>query len=369
MKKILFCIPTLDGGGAEKVLVNLVNNLNEKEFDITVFTLFDGGVNIKKLKPNIKHLYYFRKIFHGNIYLLKIFKPSKLFKIMIKDKYDIIVSYLEGPTTRIVSGCNDNNTKIINWVHTEVTNIREFKKVYRSMNEMKKCYHKYSETIFVSKTAEDAFKNSIMKDINTRVIYNTIDDAEIKMASMDCTPQNFKKDENLKIISIGRLTKVKGYKRLLNIHKELIAEGINHSLYLLGEGSQRKELENFIKINDLERTVHLLGYQDNPYKYIKESDLYVCSSYKEGYNTAVIEALIIGVPIITTNCSGMAEILDNGKYGIITENNLKNLKLAIKEMITSKEKMNTYKRLSKIKGNDFSKWKSIKQIEDFLINL
>lgn len=369
MKKILFCIPTLDGGGAERVLVNLVNNLNEKEFDISIFTLFNVGVNIKKLKPNIKHIYYFKKNFRGNIYLLKILKPNQLFKMMIKDQYDIIVSYLEGPTTRIVSGCNNSNTKIINWVHTEATDIREFKKVYRSMREMKNCYRKYYKTIFVSKTAENTFKNKIIKDINTKVIYNTIDDDEIREESMEIPPEYFRKDQKPKVISLGRLIKVKGYERLLNIHKELINEGIVHSLYLLGEGNQRRYLEKYIETNNLKKTVHLLGYQDNPYKYIKGSDLYVCSSYKEGYNTAVIEALIIGVPIVTTNCSGMNEILDNGKYGIITENNYKNLKLSIKDMLTNSEKIGKYKKLSQIRGNTFSKEKSIQQIENFLINL
>ena len=126
MKKILFVIPTLCGRGAEKVLVNLANNV----YDITILTLFDSNENKKWLKNYIKYRYIFKKIFKGNIYLLRLFNPKTLFKIMIKEKYDIIVSYLEGPTTRIVSGCKDSNVKLINWVHIETKSAKKFRKAY-----------------------------------------------------------------------------------------------------------------------------------------------------------------------------------------------------------------------------------------------
>ena len=114
MKKILFIIPTLGQGGAEKVLVNLVNNMDRSKFDITVQVLFKGGVNEQFLKSDIKFKYYYKKQFRGNSKYLCLFSPEKLYKKFIKEKYDIIVSYLEGPTARIVSGCTNPNTKLVN---------------------------------------------------------------------------------------------------------------------------------------------------------------------------------------------------------------------------------------------------------------
>ena len=91
MKKVLFFIPNLMHGGAEKVLVNLVNNLDRMKYDITVYTLFDEGVNKKYLKDDISYRYFLKKIFKGNSIILKLFKPEFLYKHIIKDKYDVIV--------------------------------------------------------------------------------------------------------------------------------------------------------------------------------------------------------------------------------------------------------------------------------------
>lgn len=119
MKKILFLIHDLAGGGAEKVLVNLVNNMDRNKFDITVQTLFAGGVNEQFLKKDINYRYCFKKTFRGNSQILKLFSPKSLYKKFIKEHYDIIVSYLEGPTARIVSGCTDEETKLVSWIHVE----------------------------------------------------------------------------------------------------------------------------------------------------------------------------------------------------------------------------------------------------------
>ena len=103
MKKVLFFIPNLSVGGAEKVLVNLVNNMDKSKFDITVQTLFAGGVNEQFLDKHINYRYCFKKTFRGKSQILKLFSPKTLYKKFIKERYDIIVSYLEGPTARIVS--------------------------------------------------------------------------------------------------------------------------------------------------------------------------------------------------------------------------------------------------------------------------
>ncbi|MER2169272.1 MAG: glycosyltransferase, partial [Psychrobacillus psychrodurans] len=149
MKKVLFLIPTLGGGGAERVLVTLLNNLDKEKYDITLFSLFDGGINKKYLNQDIKYKYFFKKLFRGNIHLLKLFSPKQLYKIIIKDEYDIAVSYLEGITTRILSGCPYNKTKLLNWVHIEIHNPYVLRQSYRSMNEVYYSYKKFNATIFV----------------------------------------------------------------------------------------------------------------------------------------------------------------------------------------------------------------------------
>ena len=103
MIKILFLIHDLGQGGAEKVLVNLVNNMDLTKFDISVITLFGGGVNEQFLRPEIHYCSIFSKMIPGNSRIMKIFSPDLLHKWFIKEKYDIEISYLEGPSARIIS--------------------------------------------------------------------------------------------------------------------------------------------------------------------------------------------------------------------------------------------------------------------------
>ena len=114
-------------------------------------------------------------------------------------------------------------------------------------------------------------------------------------------------------------------------------------LWLLGDGEQRSLLEQYIRDKNLETIVTLWGFQANPYPYLQQSDLFVCSSVSEGYSTAVTEALIIGLPVVTTACSGMDELLDNGTYGIITTNDEGALYEGVKRYFTHSDLLNTYK--------------------------
>lgn len=365
MKKILFFIPTLGGGGAEKVLVNLVNNLDRNDFDITVQTLFDVGINKKNLKPYIKYKYVFKRIFPGNIHFLKLFPKEYLYKKMVREDYDVVVSYLEGPTTRIVAGCDNKKTKIINWVHTEMNTISEFSSSYRSLKEMKETYKKYDMTIFVAKTTLENFhKYMNLKLKNEKVIRNIVETKEIERKAQ----KEMYKNKELTLVTLARLAKSKGYDRLLKIHKKLLEEGIKHKVWILGEGPEREKIEKYIKENNLKETVKLWGYQENPYKFINKADIYVCSSYIEGYSTAVTEAIIVGKPIVTTRCSGMNEILENGKYGMIVENNEKALYEGIKKMLINTELRKKYENLSTKRKEYFNIGNQLKQVADILNN-
>lgn len=105
MLKVLFLIHDLGQGGAEKVLVNLVNNMDRSKFDISVTVLFGGGVNEQFLAPDIHFHSVFPKEVPGNSKLMKLLTPRQLHKLCVKEHYDIEVSYLEGPSARVISGC------------------------------------------------------------------------------------------------------------------------------------------------------------------------------------------------------------------------------------------------------------------------
>ena len=136
--KVLFLIPNLAHGGAEKVLVNLANNINKEKFGVTIQTLFDVGVNRQYLNKDVHYIGGFKRMPRGNSHIMKLFSPQKLYSYLIKDKYDIIVSYLEGPTARIVSGCTNPDTKLVSWIHCRISNEKEAEVGFRNFEEAKK---------------------------------------------------------------------------------------------------------------------------------------------------------------------------------------------------------------------------------------
>lgn len=371
MKSILFIIPTLSGGGAEKVLVNLVNELSYK-YSITILTLFDVGINKFHLSKRIKYKYIFRYEFRGNIYLLKLFSPTMLSKLFIHGNYDYVVAFLEYAVTRIVSGyCG--NAQMIAWIHSSVNSdtLKEFLSPYRSKKECIRCYNKFDKIICVSHDVLKAFKKEF-PEIQTPcfVKYNVLNSKAIYRLSLEKIKENTILDkEVIKICSVGRLIPVKGYRRLLTAYKRLIDEKIalNTHFYLLGTGTEQSALEKYILDNNLTSYVTLLGYKENPYQYMCQMDLFVCSSFSEGLSTAVTEAILLGIPVLTTECSGMRELLENGDCGKIVENSELGLYNGLKEMISNKELLSHYKRKTIEHREVFNDAHVLKEIESLFV--
>lgn len=369
MIRILFMIPTLGQGGAEKVLVNLVNNMDKKIFDITVKTLFDVGVNRQFLNSEVKYEYFLKKIFKGNSHVLKIFSPKFLYRKIIKDKYDIIVSYLEGPTARIVAGCNDN-TVLVSWIHCTMHDEKEFSMGFRNFSEACNLYRKFDRCVFVSDDVENNFLRICNRKKGNTVLYNTVESNIILEKSNELIKSNtFLENEGMKLIAVGKVIPIKGFDRLARIHKKLIEEGYKIQTFILGIGEGKEQLEKYVLNEKIEDSFHFLGYHTNPYKYVKNSDLFICSSLSEGFSTAITEALIVGTPIVSTNVSGVKDLLGKNEYGLVTENNEESLYKGIKYMLDNSDMLQYYKNKAKERGESFKKEKTVYLVEKMFAEL
>jgi glycosyltransferase involved in cell wall biosynthesis len=370
MKKVLFFIPTLGGGGAEKSLVNLVNSLDKSKYEITVMTLFNTGIYREKLADWIEYKWVFKRMFRANSYIFKMFSPKFLFKSFIKEQYDVLVSYLEGNTTRIISGCSDIGVKKIAWQHCTVKSKSDlFHPVYRNFEEAKKAYGTFNNIIAVSHEVKQHLAELLDREEQYRVIYNMIDVEDIQIKCIEEPEINFNKNV-VNLISLGRLNKVKGYERLINVIHKLKNDtslDIDINLYILGRGGLRTKLESLINKKGLKDSVYLLGFKENPYKYLNMADLYVSSSISEGFGTAVSEALVMGIPVVATDCSGMREMLgDNNEYGIVTENSEASLYDGIKLMIENQENLSNYKKQAQVRRVIFNPDNTIFEVQELL---
>ena len=367
MKKILFFITNLMRGVAEKVLVNLVNNLDRDKYNITLQTIFDVGVNKQYLKEDINYKYVFKKLFRGSTTIFKLFSPEFLYRYLIKDEYDIVISYLEGPTARIISGCPYDSKKI-SWIHIEMNDEGKFAVGFRNSEEAKKCYGKFDEIICVSNTVKQIFlEASGLKEYNVEVLYNTNETEKIVEKSKE-EVDDVVFDENIvNICSVGKITRTKGYDRLARVHKKLMEEGLNHHIYILGIGEEKDKINKYLEENNLQDTYTFLGFRDNPYKYMAKCDLFVCSSLREGFSTAVTESLLVGTPVISTLCSGAQELLGyNNEYGLVVENSEEGLYIGLKVLLIDNNQLTYYTKKCKERASLFSKQKTVSMVESML---
>ena len=159
--KVLFFIHDLGNGGAEKVLVNLANNLDQSQFDVYLTVIFGGGVNEQFLDSHVHYKALFPRMIPGNSVLMKLFSPQKLHQLFVKDHYDIEAAYLEGPSTRVISGCTDKETRLICWIHSNPSSLVEISSSFRSENEVIKAYSLFDKIVVVSKQIKDSFTSFI----------------------------------------------------------------------------------------------------------------------------------------------------------------------------------------------------------------
>jgi glycosyltransferase involved in cell wall biosynthesis len=370
MNKLLFFNFDLRGGGAEKVLVNLLNNLDGEKYDITLQTVFDGGENRGNLKPHIRVKSLLNWRLRGVTQLMKLFTPAFLHRHIIREQYDIEIAYLESSPTRIVGGGRrDGRTKRIAWVHASLYP-ENFRCIFRSMSEMRAVYESFDMIVFVSERAMQIFKEQTgWSDLTMTVLHNTVEDDVIRAKSQE----DIDIPINANVVNmccVGKLIPVKGIDRLLRALKQLSDEGLDKwNLYLLGQGEEQESLQRYCRENGLEDRVIFLGYQQNPYKYVARMDLFVCASFKEGYSTAVTEALIVHTPVLTTDCAGMDEILDGGRYGMITDNSEEGLYEGLKQLLSSPELLAHYKQAAIERSSYFSKERAIAETEQLFDNL
>ncbi len=359
--KILFYIDTLTGGGAEKVLRNLVNSMDYDKFDITVQSTYKENVSgLLNKEISYKYCYKKRNTFSDIIFRAEA-AAGLVYPLHIKGDYDIEVAYLEAASTKIMAGSTNKKAKKLAWVHCNLE--KNTDDINKYVAKTKDWYQKFDKVICVSENVLDSFRELFGNIPPSEIVYNTVDDNEITQKSAYDLPNNIKK-ERLTLLAVGRLSPPKNYPRLLKATKELLDEGFDFDLWILGEGDLRKEIENQIEDYNIKNRVKLLGFYDNPYPFIKTADISVCASDYEGLSTFVTESLILGKPVVTTDCGGMDELLGENEFGIRSDVGDSAFTDALREFLSDPSAIAHYAEKAKIRGLDFSKDKLTSKTED-----
>lgn len=366
MIKILFFIENLSEGGAEKVLRELVNHMDQTKFDITVQTVWPCDAK-KYLVPGIRYKSMYASENKAAHLRYRAEAESGLaYRLHVRDNYDIECAYLEMGPTKVMSASTNKKAKKLAWVHCDLTKAVDDPKAYAEKTAP--WYAKFDQIVCVSQSVKERFDDLFQKRFDSIVLYNVIDDNAIRSKALLPIPERVKK-RRFTVLSVGRFSHPKKFMRLLRVHKRLLDEGVQHDLWILGDGPERPMLEQYVSENSLSDSVWMPGFIENPYPFMREADLLACSSVYEGYSTFMTEGVILGKPIVTTDVSGMREILGDSSFGLIVENEDEAFYQGMQKMLLNADLRSTYAEKAVERCVDFSAEKLTKTTEEYFMEL
>ncbi len=321
---VSFFIDTLGNGGAEKALVDLTKMLSNEKISASIVVTFNIGDYFSSIPSRFPIRTLFDYKYKELIGLIFTLVEWKVIRNIVKIHDSLIeVSFLDGFSSCLVVAGSAG--KKIGWVHSDLS--------YYLDNEQKKkeasaLYSLFTDVVFVTENSKIAWEQlfSANSKIKKHVIYNLV-------SVQDITAHKGKsslKFDKLTFIAVGRLDYVKGFDLLIEICHRLNCEGYDHyQLLIIGEGSDRPHLVK--KIEELNiPNISLLGHLVYPYQYIDAADFVISSSRAEGFSLVILEALLLGTPVIATKTAGSMELMARLGGGVLVDNNMEALYSAMK---------------------------------------
>lgn len=357
---------SLNAGGAEKVLIELLKFIDYSLFDITLVLYWKEGVYLSDISDNVHTIGLFKK---RNILSRLFFRMSRNgfdmpLRILLNKKLehctDLSISFMEGIPVKM-QDLYVSSAQRLSWVHTDLLSDHWTRSFFTPGTE-ELIYGKCQQILFVSKVSLNNFKK-VFPHVYARMdtFYNPIDKETIQN---NILPEKGKNNV-FSIVSVGRLTVQKSYDKLISAVAILKNRGKIVRLQIVGDGPLREQLDILVDNLNLNSEVSLFGYQKNPYAFMAKADLFVSSSYVEGYPLVICEALCLGIPVLATETAGALEILEGG-YGYIVNHTPESLADGIEKLIDNPELLMRYKLKAKERSLSFDINKTVKEFEFLL---
>lgn len=379
-KKILIRIGSLRHGGAEKVLVTFLKNLPADRYDIDLLLNLYSGKYLPEVPEwiNVRYLNRGEMITTNRIQdlpekiyrvlyqkLLKTF-PSLLYRFILQNKkYDIEFAAIHGFRDEILDSPQTSSKKLM-WIHNDLTQVKGYTpesiRRFFSYDQVMVISEKIKDT-FLSLAADEKEKQKIIR------IYNPLDTQEIVTKAAKPVLDYTFDTAVPTFISVGTVFPQKGFDRLIRVHKKLLNEGYLHHILIVGDGYDFENIKTLKSELDIDQSVTMLGFSDNPYPYINAADFYILSSRYEGFPTVLFEAITLKKNIIATDVSGVHEMLEDGKLGLITENSEDGIYDGMKRALENPESFRFYQQNLAQYEMPFDLQNSVQHITDILDNL
>ncbi len=389
-KRILFIINTMGRAGAETALIELLNKLDSmKKYELFLYAVIPYGELFDKVPRSVRilnrhtgsgsvlsfkgHVYIGAEVLRSFFYKLTGFRLlpymcrnirmqkktgrklqyDKLFWRLLADgrsaiagDYDLAVAYIEGASAYCLADRVNAKHKAA-FIHID------YEKAGYTLDMDKDCYKEAEKIFVVSKAVGEKFCKVYPQYRNKiRLFRNLLDIRGIRKKAQENT--GFTDDfQGIRLVTVGRLHYQKGYDIAVEALAKLRAQGYDARWYVIGEGMERRALEQLIRKFGLEDDFLLLGVKENPYPYIKQADIYVHATRYEGKSIAIEEAQILGKAIVASNCTGNKEQIEHGYDGMLLALEADNLADGLKTVIDDPELRKRYEKHVLEKKLDF----------------
>ena len=361
--KVLVLHGHLSMGGEERVLLNVLKNLVELNYDVDLLitwnhkenNLFENEIPKKVNYEFLFNNYDGKSKIIKEIYRLwaKLTYLKKVEKIIKEKKYDIVIDY----SSNLLKYNNlDIKVPVFAWIHFSLTFGEKLSA--DKIEKYKKQYKKYDKILAICDTMRDEFVEILGIEKNkVELIYNPIDLEAIrkKAETIDKKYENYLKQDYF--LQVSRLTEQKQHEHLVDIYYKLKQQGIKEKLYFIGNGEKIELIKQKIREYNLENDVVLLGQIENPYPFFKNAKLFVHTAKYEGLPTVLLESLTLGTPVVAYDCpTGPKDILgQNSEYGkLIPLNDKDTFVKEVYELMKNDEKYENYRKISLVRADDFS---------------
>ena len=376
--KILVLHGHLSMGGEERVLLNVLRNLVELNYDVDLLITWNHKENNlfeNEIPKKVNYEFLFDSYNGKNKLIKEIYRIrakttylKKIEKKIKNEKYDIIIDY----SSNLLKYDNfDIKIPVFAWIHFSLTFGEKL--TLEKIKKYKKQYKKYSKIFVITRVMKEEFINNVeIDEKKVELVYNPIDLKliEKKSENVEKKYENYLKQDYF--LQVSRLTQQKQPEHLVDIYYKLKQAGIKEKLYFIGDGEKKEIIKQKIKEYNLENDIILLGQIENPYSFFKNAKLFVHTAKYEGLPTVLLESLALGTPVVSYDCpTGPRDILGkNSEYGELISLNDKDMFVEkVLELINSKEKYEKYKKLSLIRANDFSMENNKVKLKELIENI
>ena len=361
--KVLVLHGHLSMGGEERVLLNVLKNLVELNYDVDLLITWDHrGNNLfeNEIPEKVNYEFLFKNYDGKSKIIKEIFRLrakttylKKVEKRIKEKKYDIVIDY----SSNLLKYNNfDIKISIFAWIHFSLTFGEKLSE--EKIEKYKKQYKKYDKILAICDTMRDEFVDILGIDkTKVELVYNPINLERIKEKAENLNPDYEKYLKEDYFLQVSRLTQQKQPEHLVDIYYKLKQRGIKEKLYFIGNGEKVELIKQKIKEYNLENDVILLGQIENPYPFFKNAKLFVHTAKYEGLPTVLLESLAFGTPVVAYDCpTGPKDILgENSEYGELIPLNDKDMFVEkVYELMNNNKKYENYKKLSFVRANDFS---------------